>query len=467
MSGDFTFLKGNIETIILCALYNQDMYGYEIAKSIKERTENQYEIKQPTLYAYLKRLEEDGYILSYWGAESNGGRRRYYKLTQKGRQDCEKFLAEWQYQRTVMGNLVDGTANVESISQEEATTLFGRKGTKKPRRRTFEEQDEIARKLNALENNGADQNKQEEKPVEVVQEQEVQEEQKPAEQVAQQVEPVVAEQKPADTVSQQQPAQVVQEQQPQPQQVEQVAVQQNNRRFEVRQDDADSFIQDFDNLAQQVSQKKQEGSNEPQQGENYQHTLLNIIGDQFDQAQNVQSIQQPIATTAIDNQAVLEEVADNLAREGIRLRIYNHAAANFKSQTLIPNPKVLCQTAWLTYAVASVLFALLAILSIGCNNWLPSVITLAILVILPIAISFYALANQIRIEKPKFNYKLWLIGSLIVAFIVLMACVAISAFSNLEWRNFADVGNKVLIPTIIALLPAIFVFFYNVFYKRY
>ena len=97
MSGDFTFLKGNIETIILCALYKEPKYGYEIAKEIKERTNNRYEIKQPTLYSYLKRLEEDDLIVSYWGEASNGGRRRYYALTNVGRANCEQFISEWQY----------------------------------------------------------------------------------------------------------------------------------------------------------------------------------------------------------------------------------------------------------------------------------------------------------------------------------------------------------------------------------
>ena len=59
---DFKFLKGNVETIILNALYNGDKYGYEIAKEIKEKTDNQYEIKQPTLYGYLKRLQSQGLI---------------------------------------------------------------------------------------------------------------------------------------------------------------------------------------------------------------------------------------------------------------------------------------------------------------------------------------------------------------------------------------------------------------------
>lgn len=54
MVGNFDFLKGNIETIILNALYGGDKYGYDITREIKEKTDNQYEIKQPTLYGYLK-----------------------------------------------------------------------------------------------------------------------------------------------------------------------------------------------------------------------------------------------------------------------------------------------------------------------------------------------------------------------------------------------------------------------------
>ena len=56
MVGNFNFLKGNIETIILNALYGGDKYGYDITREIKEKTDNQYEIKQPTLYGYLKKL---------------------------------------------------------------------------------------------------------------------------------------------------------------------------------------------------------------------------------------------------------------------------------------------------------------------------------------------------------------------------------------------------------------------------
>lgn len=80
--------RSNIEMLILDALMDSDKYGYAIATAIKSSTHSNTEIKQPTLYAYLKKLESKEFISSYWGEESNGGRRRYYKLTDKGRNEC-------------------------------------------------------------------------------------------------------------------------------------------------------------------------------------------------------------------------------------------------------------------------------------------------------------------------------------------------------------------------------------------
>ncbi len=152
---DFKFLKGNIDTIILNALYSSDKYGYEIVKEIKEKTDNKYEVKQPTLYAYLKRLETDGLILSYWGQESKGGRRRYYKLTEEGRKLCEEFTNEWEFHRTVLDSLVsDKKIELDEVENPSDENLF--LGTKKAKKRltiaSTEEQDELNRKILELEN---------------------------------------------------------------------------------------------------------------------------------------------------------------------------------------------------------------------------------------------------------------------------------------------------------------------------
>lgn len=440
MSADFTFLKGNIETIILCSLYNKDMYGYELAKSIKERSQNKYEIKQPTLYSYLKRLEQDGYVYAYWGGESSGGRRRYYKLTEKGRTDCEKFLAEWEYQRDVMGSLVDGTAEVEPMG--DASRLLGRKTPRKRKQpRSIDEQDEISRRLSELDGLTTDETDDQSAP--------------PQAEVA----TIVAEPEPV----------VMPEPEPQPVVQQPIAptVHPNNiALFDVNQDDADTFISDFDRLADESSQKLASGTTQPKQGENYQHTLLNILGDQLDEVRADAATTRPQAPS-IDTSAELEEVADKFAREGIRLRIYNHATANFKSKTLIPLPKVICNSFWMTYLVAAVVFGLLCLTSISVGNWLAPLITLAVLLLLPVGASLYAWSNPIRTEKPAFNFKVMFLGALTLAGIVILTCIAISIFNNIELSNYKEIVNRILIPSAIALLPATYIFLFNHNYNKY
>ena len=79
-------IRGNVDTLILKVLYEGDRYGYDLIKQINARSGGQWEIKQPTLYACLKRLEKQEIISSYWdGSESGGGRRKYYTLTDSGR----------------------------------------------------------------------------------------------------------------------------------------------------------------------------------------------------------------------------------------------------------------------------------------------------------------------------------------------------------------------------------------------
>src|SRR5262245_5608787 len=79
-------LRGHTDTIILGLLDGGDKYGYEITKLVNARSQNQYELKEATMYSSLKRLEADRYITSYWGDETQGGRRKYYRITPSGRE---------------------------------------------------------------------------------------------------------------------------------------------------------------------------------------------------------------------------------------------------------------------------------------------------------------------------------------------------------------------------------------------
>lgn len=95
-------IRGLIDIIILKVLAEQDNYGYEIIKKVSERSGNRYELKEQSLYTSLKRLEKNEMIESYWGNESQGGRRKYYKMTEVGYHALESSVDEWIYaQKTV------------------------------------------------------------------------------------------------------------------------------------------------------------------------------------------------------------------------------------------------------------------------------------------------------------------------------------------------------------------------------
>ena len=78
-------LRGHTDTIVLGVLRHGDQYGFEIYKAIRDATGGDHEIKEATLYADLPPAREDGLVEAYWGDETQGGRRKYYRITDAGR----------------------------------------------------------------------------------------------------------------------------------------------------------------------------------------------------------------------------------------------------------------------------------------------------------------------------------------------------------------------------------------------
>lgn len=99
-------LRGHTDTIILKLLLTGDKYGYEIAKLVNEQSDHEYELNEATMYSSLKRLENDGNITSYWGDESQGGRRKYYKITASGKELYQLNKSNWEAAKTILANLV-------------------------------------------------------------------------------------------------------------------------------------------------------------------------------------------------------------------------------------------------------------------------------------------------------------------------------------------------------------------------
>lgn len=101
-------IRGHTDTIILASLIDSDGYGYKINKSILERTDNVYELKEATLYTAFRRLEDAGFIQSYWGNETTGARRRYYSITQNGVTEFQRLKEEWVSAKKVIDKLILG-----------------------------------------------------------------------------------------------------------------------------------------------------------------------------------------------------------------------------------------------------------------------------------------------------------------------------------------------------------------------
>lgn len=101
-------IRGHTDTIILAHLHKKDSYGYEINRSIQEKTGGLYELKEATLYSAFRRLEEANCLESYWGSESTGARRRYYSITQLGRALYKQNKADWRAAREMIEKLIEG-----------------------------------------------------------------------------------------------------------------------------------------------------------------------------------------------------------------------------------------------------------------------------------------------------------------------------------------------------------------------
>ena len=78
-------LKGTLDMMVLRTLATGDAHGHTIAKVIERTSEHVLEVEQGTLYPALHRLEDRGWVTSYWGASENNRKAKFYRLTIAGK----------------------------------------------------------------------------------------------------------------------------------------------------------------------------------------------------------------------------------------------------------------------------------------------------------------------------------------------------------------------------------------------
>jgi len=88
-------VAASTKPMILSILVGGENYGYQIIQKVKELSGGKLEWSDGMLYPVLHRLEKDGFIRSQWKMSSGGRLRKYYLLTEKGREELEKERIQW------------------------------------------------------------------------------------------------------------------------------------------------------------------------------------------------------------------------------------------------------------------------------------------------------------------------------------------------------------------------------------
>lgn len=99
-------IRGYNDTIILYLLLDQESYGYEISKKIKDLSDEKYIIKETTLYSAFNRLLKNGFIEAFFKDETFGKRRTYYKITEAGRRYYQEKCKEWELTKEVINRFI-------------------------------------------------------------------------------------------------------------------------------------------------------------------------------------------------------------------------------------------------------------------------------------------------------------------------------------------------------------------------
>lgn len=89
-------MRGAGPVAVLKLLERGEMYGYELVQTLADRSDGVLEMGQSTLYPMLYNLEAKGLIQSRWDASDSGRKRKYYRLTDKGRKRLADDTLQWQ-----------------------------------------------------------------------------------------------------------------------------------------------------------------------------------------------------------------------------------------------------------------------------------------------------------------------------------------------------------------------------------
>lgn len=109
MKPDKSLVSGSTTLLILQLLSEKEMYGYEMIETLRERSQNVFELKAGTLYPLLHGMEEKGLLESY-ERDAGGKTRKYYRITKAGLRQFGGKKEEWEAYAAAVKRVLGGPA---------------------------------------------------------------------------------------------------------------------------------------------------------------------------------------------------------------------------------------------------------------------------------------------------------------------------------------------------------------------
>lgn len=443
----------DINIVILMSLRSSPKYPAQLIDAINSNVAESKQIKQATLYNYLKRLEEHNLIYSFWGDESRGGRRKYYQLTEYGKKFCENNFQSY--------NDIFVDAQISSVKENKPKKV---REIPSP-----ETQKEISKRLAQITSNS----------------------------YTQSIEPITL--TPAEVEKRKKAASLLFDATPNPPQP--TATYSNNEVIPA----TNILINTYDNTIAQttpplqktilkesvvqkpISQKSlnSEGNainpNESANEKRYKDILRELVGDQLDKMPNEllkpdsENITKatPIAKKTTNKDATLTDIADILTVKGIKIKLYNKHTSTFKGTSFLYTNKSMTLSYILSFLFAtlitsSILGIYYLLNGISGKNIINSYIICEIVYLIPaIVLLIIYLINPTKRSKPKFRFKHSLVNYLIgfAAVLLFIGALNLIVFKTV-FTNSEEVFTNIILPLAISVSVPLYPICYYLLYNK-
>lgn len=107
MKSDKELVGASTALLALGILAKTPSYGYEVVKHVNREAENLFEWQEGTIYPVLHKLEKDGLLRTQWQQADSGRKRKYYYITEKGREALEERKEQWQSFNSLVNRVME------------------------------------------------------------------------------------------------------------------------------------------------------------------------------------------------------------------------------------------------------------------------------------------------------------------------------------------------------------------------